>query len=204
MTRSRAIRDRVPRGQLAARPVDPWLLGDADRDRFVAVLREHYAAGRLSLDELRRRVGIVLAKIDRLPAEQAAEDLGRASVNVSTTVPGDNPLDTQDRGVHPLIRFSPPYYNTEDEIDRAAELVAGPLTATAAVELEPGQPQAPITTAIRQKSPSAERRRPGPLPDRAQNHPVMAQLTQPALLSSGPPYRGGLERAPTGQARDRG
>ncbi len=37
------------------------LLGDADRERFVAILREHYAAGRLDLDELRRRVGIVLS-----------------------------------------------------------------------------------------------------------------------------------------------
>jgi hypothetical protein len=36
------------------------LLGDADRERFVAILREHYAAGRLDLEELRRRVGIVL------------------------------------------------------------------------------------------------------------------------------------------------
>jgi hypothetical protein len=36
-------------------------LGDADRERFVAILREHYAAGRLDLEELRRRVGIVLA-----------------------------------------------------------------------------------------------------------------------------------------------
>lgn len=47
-----------------------------------------------------------------------------AGVNVSTTVPGHNPLDTQDRDVHPLIRFSPHYYNTEEEIDRATELVA--------------------------------------------------------------------------------
>ena len=37
------------------------LLGDSERDRFVAVLREHYAAGRLTLEELRRRVAIVLA-----------------------------------------------------------------------------------------------------------------------------------------------
>jgi selenocysteine lyase/cysteine desulfurase len=71
------------------------------------------------------RCAIVTAKIDTLPAEQAAEELGRAGVNVSTTVPEDNPLDSQDRGVHPLIRFSPHYYNTEDEIDRVAELVAG-------------------------------------------------------------------------------
>jgi selenocysteine lyase/cysteine desulfurase len=70
------------------------------------------------------RCAIVTAKIDGLEAEPAAAALRRAGVNVSTTVPKDNPLDTQDRGVHPLIRFSPHYYNTEDEIDRATELVA--------------------------------------------------------------------------------
>jgi selenocysteine lyase/cysteine desulfurase len=75
-------------------------------------------------DQGRNRCAIVTAKIANLAAEQAAEALSRAGVNVSTTVPEDNPLDTQDRGVHPLIRFSPHYYNTEDEVDRAAELVA--------------------------------------------------------------------------------
>jgi selenocysteine lyase/cysteine desulfurase len=70
------------------------------------------------------RCAIVTAKIDGLEAEPAAAALRRAGVNVSTTVPKDNPLDTQDRAVHPLIRFSPHYYNTEDEIDRATELVA--------------------------------------------------------------------------------
>jgi hypothetical protein len=37
------------------------LVGDADRDRYVAFLREHYAAGRLSLEELERRVEVVLS-----------------------------------------------------------------------------------------------------------------------------------------------
>jgi hypothetical protein len=37
------------------------LLGDADRERLVTLLREHYAAGRLELEDLRRRVGVVLA-----------------------------------------------------------------------------------------------------------------------------------------------
>jgi selenocysteine lyase/cysteine desulfurase len=74
-------------------------------------------------DQGQTRCAIVTAKIDELPAAQAAQALGRAGVNVSTTVPEHNPLDT--RGVHPLIRFSPHYYNTEDEIDRAAELVSG-------------------------------------------------------------------------------
>jgi hypothetical protein len=34
---------------------------DADRERLVALLREHYALGTLELDELNRRVEIVLA-----------------------------------------------------------------------------------------------------------------------------------------------
>ena len=42
-------------------PGDRSLLGDADRDRLVAVLREHYAAGRMELGEFDRRAGIVLA-----------------------------------------------------------------------------------------------------------------------------------------------
>ncbi len=71
-----------------------------------------------------------------------AAALGRAAVNVSTTVPEDNPLDTEDRGIHPLIRFSPHYYNTEDEIDRAAELLsqltARGLRRGCSSELRPG------------------------------------------------------------------
>ena len=73
----------------------------------------------------RTRCAIVTAKIATRPAGEAAAALGRAGVNVSTTAPEHNPLDTQERGVHPLIRFSPHYYNTEAEIDRATELVAG-------------------------------------------------------------------------------
>jgi len=67
---------------------------------------------------------IVTAKVAGRPAEDVAAALGRAGVNVTTTVPEDNPYDTEDRGVHPLVRFSPHYYNTEAEIDRATELVA--------------------------------------------------------------------------------
>ena len=70
------------------------------------------------------RCAIVTATIEKVPAEQAVAAMARARVNVTATVPEDNPLDTEERGVHPLIRFSPHYYNTEDEIDRATELVA--------------------------------------------------------------------------------
>ena len=37
------------------------LAADADRERLVALLREHYAVGLFGLDELERRVGLVLS-----------------------------------------------------------------------------------------------------------------------------------------------
>jgi hypothetical protein len=51
------------------------LLGDADRDRLVAVLREHYAAGRMDTEELRRRVGVVLGAAYADEAAVALADL---------------------------------------------------------------------------------------------------------------------------------
>ena len=56
------------------------LLGDADRERLVALLREHYAAGRLELDDLRHRVGVVLAAANAEQATVALADLPPAGV----------------------------------------------------------------------------------------------------------------------------
>jgi hypothetical protein len=43
-------------------PLGPWsLVREADRERLLGLLREHYAQGELDLDEMSRRVGIVLA-----------------------------------------------------------------------------------------------------------------------------------------------
>jgi len=53
-------------------------LGDADRERLVALLREHYAAGRLDLDDLRHRVGVVLAAVNTEQAAVALADLSPA------------------------------------------------------------------------------------------------------------------------------
>src|SRR6202035_2330308 len=55
-------------------------LGDADRERLVALLREHYAAGRLDLDDLRHRVGVVLAAAYAEEAAVALADLPPAGV----------------------------------------------------------------------------------------------------------------------------
>jgi Domain of unknown function (DUF1707) len=50
-------------------------LSGADRDRLAAVLREHYAQGRMSLDELRHRVAVVLAAEFADEAASAVDDL---------------------------------------------------------------------------------------------------------------------------------
>jgi hypothetical protein len=51
------------------------LLGDSERDQLVSVLREHYAAGRLSLDELRRRAELVYASAYLDEAQAALGEL---------------------------------------------------------------------------------------------------------------------------------
>ncbi len=71
------------------------------------------------------RCAIVTAKIHGLPAEQAARELGRAGVNASTIEPGDNPLDTEDRDIHPLIRFSPHHYTSTFAVRRSPDLAVG-------------------------------------------------------------------------------
>jgi selenocysteine lyase/cysteine desulfurase len=68
------------------------------------------------------RCAIVTARVEGVPAADVAAALSRAAVNVSTTVAEHNQLD--DRAVHPLVRLSPHYYNTDEELDRAAGLVA--------------------------------------------------------------------------------
>ena len=51
------------------------LAADADRERLVALLREHYAVGLFGLDELDRRVGIVLSARYLDEAAAAVADL---------------------------------------------------------------------------------------------------------------------------------
>ncbi len=50
-------------------------LSDADRDRLAELLREHYALGRLTIEELRRRVEVVLAAEHSAEAFPALEGL---------------------------------------------------------------------------------------------------------------------------------
>ncbi|MDQ1620098.1 MAG: cysteine desulfurase / selenocysteine lyase [Actinomycetota bacterium] len=69
------------------------------------------------------RCAIVTAKVEGVPAGDVAAALAEAQVNVTTTDPDHSQFDTELRGVHPLVRFSPHYYNTEEEVDGAIRLV---------------------------------------------------------------------------------
>ncbi|MGH3921069.1 MAG: aminotransferase class V-fold PLP-dependent enzyme, partial [Pseudonocardiaceae bacterium] len=69
------------------------------------------------------RCAIVTAKVDGMRAADVAAALAAAGVNVTTTVPQHTQFDTEDRNVHPLVRLSPHYYNTEDELKRAVSVI---------------------------------------------------------------------------------
>ena len=55
------------------------LAAEADRERLVALLREHYAVGQFDLDELRRRVGVVLGARYLDEAAAVVADLPRVA-----------------------------------------------------------------------------------------------------------------------------
>ncbi|GAA1191696.1 aminotransferase class V-fold PLP-dependent enzyme [Streptomyces hebeiensis] len=69
------------------------------------------------------RCAIVTAKVAAVPTSEVAAALARQGVNVTTTFPEQTQFDTEHRGVHPLVRLSPHYYNTEAELDRAVEVI---------------------------------------------------------------------------------
>lgn len=71
------------------------------------------------------RCAIVTAAVDGLATERVAALLAKDHINVSITDPEHSQFDTEDRGVHPLVRLSPHYYNTEAELDRAIAAVSG-------------------------------------------------------------------------------
>jgi selenocysteine lyase/cysteine desulfurase len=72
----------------------------------------------------RERCAIVTARVAGVPTAEVADALARRAINVSTTVAEHNQFDTEVRDVHPLVRLSPHYYNTEAEIDQAINAVA--------------------------------------------------------------------------------
>ena len=59
-------------------------IGDQERERICALLREHYAAGRLTLDEVRRRTEVALTAGYADEADQALAELPAIAPAVGT------------------------------------------------------------------------------------------------------------------------
>ena len=68
------------------------------------------------------RCAIVTASVHGRSADEVAAALAAERINVSTTVAEHSQFDTEHRGVHPLERISPHYYNTEDAIEHCARV----------------------------------------------------------------------------------
>ena len=71
-----------------------------------------------------RQCAIVTAAVAGHEPGEVKARLAEDGINVSTTVARHTPFDAEVRAVHPLVRLSPHYYNTEAEIDRAVTAVA--------------------------------------------------------------------------------
>lgn len=67
---------------------------------------------------------IVSFTVDGREPADIASALAARGVNVSLSRPTSTPVDSEKRGLGVLVRASPHYYNTPDEIDRALEAVA--------------------------------------------------------------------------------
>jgi selenocysteine lyase/cysteine desulfurase len=67
---------------------------------------------------------IVSFTVDGREPADIASALAARGVNVSLSRPTSTPVDSEKRGLGVLVRASPHYYNTLDEIDRALEAVA--------------------------------------------------------------------------------
>lgn len=73
-------------------------------------------------DQGREQCAIVTARVAGIDTTDVADALSRRGINVSTTLAEHNQFDIRD--VHPLVRLSPHYYNSEAEIDQAVDVVA--------------------------------------------------------------------------------
>ena len=85
--------------EAARRPDGARCSGTPDRERLVALLPEHYAAGRLDLDDLRHPVGIVLAAACAEETAVVLADLPPAGVPDTPGAAGVKPIGS---GFDPL------------------------------------------------------------------------------------------------------
>ncbi|MFD6888244.1 aminotransferase class V-fold PLP-dependent enzyme [Streptomyces sp. NPDC059957] len=81
--------------------------------------------GVTTYDQGRERCAIVTCTVAGMPTSAVAAALAGHGISVSTTDALQDQFDTEVCGVHPLVRLSPHYYNTEAEVERAPAVLTG-------------------------------------------------------------------------------
>ena len=76
------------------------------------------------LDGGRSQCAIVTASIENRDARDLVKELSRLGINATATLKWYGLLDFTDKNVESAIRISPHYYNTEEEIDVAMDVIA--------------------------------------------------------------------------------
>lgn len=72
----------------------------------------------------RHPAAIVTFSVKNRDAASVKENLARAGINVSVSSPSSTLLDAEARNLPALVRASPHYYNTEEEVDRLVSVVS--------------------------------------------------------------------------------
>jgi cysteine desulfurase / selenocysteine lyase len=70
------------------------------------------------------RCAIVTFDVAELPPDRIMETLRRRGINVSVSATSSAVIESLERGLPDLVRASPHYFNTADELDRLVEAVA--------------------------------------------------------------------------------
>jgi selenocysteine lyase/cysteine desulfurase len=71
------------------------------------------------MDWGRQRCAIVTVATDGVEPTELKLRLRARGVNTSTTAHEDAVIDLDAKGIRSVLRFSPHYYNTEEELDNA-------------------------------------------------------------------------------------
>ena len=71
-----------------------------------------------------KRCAIVTFDVAGVSADHVMDTLRRRGINVSVSATSSAVIESLERGLPDLVRASPHYFNTSDELDRLVEAVA--------------------------------------------------------------------------------
>src|SRR5215469_8754357 len=103
---------------------DRFRVSDADRDRVTALLRDHFAAGRLSAEELDERLEAALDAKTAGDLRQVLADLPETAPAIQEASPGSPQADQLARGYRRLLACYPVWYRRVHEAEMLAVLMA--------------------------------------------------------------------------------